>query len=271
MKSVLITVIAFAVILYVLICMAVYFKQELFIFLPDKLPKDHQFINYPNAKEVYFDIEDNKQIHGLYFNTQNTPMGAEKAKGVVLYFHGNAGSLEKWGQVAPDFLPLGYDVLVMDYRTYGKSEGKLSEQNLFSDAQLAFNYLKQNFNERDIVIYGRSIGTGIATYLAANNKCKALILETPYYNLMDLAKNYFKWLPKKNLLKYPFRNDLHIKQVNSPAYIFHGTADKIVPLESGLKLEPFLEDGNFTVIQNANHHNISSFEVYHLKLKTILK
>jgi len=264
MKKMIMTIIGILLILYVTVCTLMYFKQELFIFLPDKLPQGFKF-NYPNATEVFLPIENNQHIHGLYFST------AEQAKGVVLYFHGNAGALDKWGLVANNFLPLGYDVLIMDYRTYGKSLGKLSEQSLFDDAQLAYDYLIKKFAARDIVIYGRSIGTGIATQLASKNLCKTLLLETPYYNLYDIVKNHFKFIPKKKLLRYNFRNDQHIKKVNSPIYIFHGTADRVVPLESGLKLEPFILEDHFIIIQNANHHNIGQYPIYHQKLKTILQ
>lgn len=259
-----ITIVGILLVLYVTVCALMYFKQEWFLFLPDKLPQDFEF-SYPNASEVFLPIENGQHIHGLYFSEM------EKAKGVVLYFHGNAGALDKWGVVADNFLLLGYDVLIMDYRTYGKSQGKLSEQSLFKDAQLAYDHLRKNFAARDIVIYGRSIGTGVATQLASNNLCKTLLLETPYFNLYDIVKNHFKFIPKKNLLRYNFRNDQYIKKVDSPIYIFHGTADRVVPFESGIKLEPFILEDHFIIIQNANHHNIGEYPIYHQKLKSILQ
>lgn len=264
MKKMIITILSVLVVLYLSVFALMYFKQEWFIFLPDKLPQDFKF-NYPNASEVFLPIENNQHIHGLYFSS------LKQTKGVILYFHGNAGALDKWGIVTKDFLPLGYDVLIMDYRTYGKSQGKLSEQNLFNDAQLAYNYLRKNFADEHIVIYGRSIGTGIATQLASKNICRSLLLETPYFNLYDVVKNHFKWIPKKNLLRYNFSNNKHIKKVNSPIYIFHGTADKVVPLKSGIKLKPLIPENNFIIIENANHHNISQYKAYHQKLKNILQ
>jgi len=264
MKKMIITILNVLFVLYLSVCTLMYFKQEWFIFLPDKLPQDFKF-NYPNASEVFLPIENNQHIHGLYFSNQKQP------KGVILYFHGNAGALDKWGIVAEDFLPLGYDMLIMDYRTYGKSQGELSEQNLFNDAQLAYDYLSKNFAGDNIVIYGRSIGTGIATQLASKNLCQTLLLETPYFNLYDIVKNHFTWVPKKNLLRYNFSNNEHIKNVNSPVYIFHGTVDKVVPIESGIKLKPLIPENHFIIIKNANHHNISQYVEYHQKLKSILR
>jgi len=263
MKKMIITIIGILLLLYISICVLMYFKQEWFLFLPDKLPQDFKF-NYPNTHEVFLPIENNQHIHGLHFSNQKQP------ESVILYFHGNAGALDKWGVVAEDFLPFGYDILIMDYRPYGKSQGDLSEQNLFTDAQLAYDYLRKNFSPNDIVIYGRSIGTGIATHLASKNLCKALVLETPYFNLYDIIKDHFTWIPKKNLMRYQFRNDLHVKKVNSPVYIFHGTADRVVPFKSGIKLKPLIPENNFMVIENANHHNIGQFVEYHQKLESIL-
>ncbi len=263
MKRMMITILSILLILYATLCLVMYFKQEWFIFLPDKLPQEFEF-SYPNANEVFLPIENNQHIHGLYFSD------VEQPKGVILYFHGNAGALDKWGIVAEDFLPHSYDVFIVDYRTYGKSEGSLSEEHLFNDAQLAYDYLSKKFEPKNIVIYGRSIGTGIATHLASKNNCKTLILETPYYNLYDIVKNHFRLIPKKNLLRYNFRNDIHLKNVNSPVYIFHGTADRVVPFNSGVKLKPFINPEHFVIIPNANHHNIGQYPIYHQTLNNIL-
>ena len=104
-----------------------------------------------------------------------------------------------WAWVYQNFVNLNYDVLVLDYRKFGKSTGNWSEENFINDAQYVYNELKKNYKENEIVIYGRSIGTGIATQLAANNQPKALILETPYYNIEDLAKRMLPIFPVKYL------------------------------------------------------------------------
>jgi len=264
MKKLLFSIVILLVVFYLVICLLLFLMQEQFIFFPTKLPQDYVF-NYPNATEVFLPIKDNQHIHGLYFSNNEQP------KGVVLYFHGNAGALDSWGNVANNFLPLGYDALVMDYRTFGKSQGKLSEQNLYDDAQLAYDYLLKKFKAENIVIYGRSIGTGVASNLASNNMCKTLILETPYYDLYDVVKNHFKAIPKKGLMRYHFKNNEHLAKVKVPVYIFHGTRDDVISIESGLKLKPLMDEDNFIIVPNANHNNIGQFAIYHEKLSEILE
>ena len=119
-----------------------------------------------------------------------------------MYFHGNAGDLSRWGQIVSYYVDLQYDVFIMDYRTYGKSTGKLSEQALYDDAKVCYDYLKEKFDPSRITLYGRSLGTGIATQLASFNKAQRLILETPYYSLVDVAKERFPFLPVQSLMQY---------------------------------------------------------------------
>lgn len=268
MRKLLLTIVAILLLLYLGILLSVFFFQETFIFHPDHILADYSFEQYPEAEEVFLDASDGGRINALYFKARSDK---GRSNEVLLYFHGNAGALDRWGNVAYDFTKHDHDVFIIDYRTYGKSTGKMSQKALYDDAQLAYDFLRERYPERSIKIYGRSIGTGIASHLASNNKAGALILETPYFNLMDLAKDYFKFLPKGKLLKYTFENDKHLRNADMPAYIFHGTADRIVPLESGLKLEPLLEDNHFFIIQGANHHNISEYPLYHEKLGQILK
>jgi len=264
LKSTIIILAVALIAIYLIAVALLYFKQELFIFRPDQLSDNYQF-EYNNATELNFNTPNNGKINGLLFKQINS-----SSKGIILYFHGNAGALDRWGYVAQELMPYGYDVLIIDYRGYGKSKGKLSEQNLFSDAQYCYDFLAKDYKSDDIVIYGRSIGTGIATHLAANNKARTLILETPYFNLFDIVKDYFKLIPKKMLLKYTFSNNQYIRKVNYPIFIFHGTNDKVIPIESALKLQPIASNSEITIIEGANHHNISTYQKYHQKMKSIL-
>ena len=171
-------------------------------------------------------------------------------KGVMLYFHGNAGDLSRWGTIAEYFVAKHYDVLVMDYRTYGKSTGKLSEQTFYDDAQFCYDYLLKSYSENEITIYGRSLGTGISTFLASKNKPKQLILETPYYSILDVAKQRFPIFPVSSLLKYKFPSHEFIKKVNCPITIFHGTEDAVVPYTSAEKLKAVVPDKDILFIYN---------------------
>jgi len=264
MKSFLFISFLIIVVVYIAAIVLLYFKQELFIFRPDVLNTAYNF-EFANAEELTFNTPNNGTINGLHFKQSE-----QKAKGVILYFHGNAGALDRWGYVAQELMEYGYDILITDYRSFGKSTGKLNEQNLFSDAQYCYDYLIKKYKSNEIVIYGRSIGTGIALNTAANNENKLIILETPYFNLSDVIKDYFKLIPKKMLLKYPLNSNQFIRKVKSPIYIFHGTKDSVIPIESGLKLQPIAPNSEMIIIEGANHHNIATYPIYHQKMKTIL-
>ncbi len=167
----------------------------------------------------------------------------------------------------------GYDVLVMDYRTYGKSTGDLSEENLYSDGQLFYDYVKKSFNEDSIVVYGRSIGTGLASFVASNNSPRKLILETPFYNFSEAVKNRIPILPVKYLLKYQFPSNEFISNVNCSVLIYHGKKDRIVPYKSGVKLSKLIQKKALTFISipEGEHNDLMSFEEYDEALEKFLK
>lgn len=248
-----------------MISTALYFFQEKIIFLPTVLEQDYQYeFNYP-FEELYLETADDAKLNAIHFK-------AKKPKGVILYFHGNAGDLTRWGVVTEFFVEKQYDVLVMDYRTFGKSTGKLNESVFYSDAQLFYNYLKKRYQEKDILVYGRSLGTGIASHLASKNNPRHLVLETPYYSMGDVASYRFPFLPIKKLLKYKFPSYKFIKTVACNITIFHGTDDQVVPYNSAEKLfESAPKDlTTFITIPEGNHGNLIDFELYHSQINKIL-
>lgn len=215
--------------IYIMVGSLLFVLQEKMLFLPTVLEQDYIFEFSQPFEELLLKTDEEALINAIHFKVENP-------KGVILYFHGNAGDLSRWGIVAEYFVERRYDVLVMDYRTYGKSTGKLSEQAFYNDAQYCYTYLKKQYKEDDITLYGRSLGTGIATYLASKNKPKQLILETPYYSIIDVAKSRFPIFPVEKLLKYKFPTYKFIQEVNFPITIFHGTEDMVVPYKSAKKL-----------------------------------
>jgi len=149
--------------IYLMIGSALYFLQEKILFRPTVLNQTYVYKFSHPFEELFLKADDNAMINVLHFK-------AEQPKGVILYFHGNAGDLSRWGNITSYFVERNYDVLVMDYRTYGKSTGALSEHALYSDAQMCYDYLKDRYNENDITIYGRSLGTG-KVLLVDSNQC----------------------------------------------------------------------------------------------------
>ena len=245
---------------------ALYFIQEKILFQPTVLEQDFVYKFSSPFEEVFLKTEDDAILNAIHFKTENS-------KGVILYFHGNAGDLSRWGLIAEYFVKQQYDVFIMDYRTYGKSTGTLSEKVLYEDAQLCYDHLLKNYKASDITLYGRSLGTGIAANVASKNNSKQLILETPYYSMVDVAEYRFPIFPVKYLLKYKFPTFKFIKNVQCRIAIFHGTDDGVVPFESGKKLYDELTEkkAEFIQIDGGNHNNLIDFEEYRKRIESLLK
>ncbi len=230
--------------------------------MPVKLAPDFKF-SY-SAQEKFIEVAPGVSLNALHFHQAD-------AKGAVLFFHGNAGNLASWGDVSKDFMPLGYDVFVIDYRGYGKSSGKISsEADLHSDAKIIYQHMLQNYPEEKIVIFGRSIGSGIAARLAAENNPRALILESPYFNLADVGKVHYPYLPVRLLLRYRFENDRYLPLVRCPILIIHGTEDEVIPYASGLKLKNLVSKVEMVTIAGGDHNNLSQFPEYSAALSRVL-
>lgn len=253
----------FLIITFFLLVIIVLFFQDIFILHPVKLPKEYVYKFDEPFEEVNFSPETNTEINGLLFTAKNS-------KGLVLYNHGNADNLQRWGRHAADFTKLGYDVFFYDYRGFGKSSGKFSEKEILNDAVFLFDVIVKEYPDKKVIIYGRSLGTGMATFIAKNRKADALILETPYYNMADIGKSWLPFVPFEKILKYKFQTNEWIKDVKMPAAIFHGTSDFVVPYKSGLKLSKTAPCKLIT-IEGGGHKNLATFPKYHAELKKILE
>lgn len=254
------------ILIFTILVVFMFKMQESFIFFPEKLDKSFKFSFEQEFEEYFLEPDNDVLINGLLFKTKSAI-----PKGVILYFHGNAGSLKSWGGVSDDFLQLGYDVFIIDYRTFGKSRGKLSEKALHLDAEFAYNWLKEKYSEESIIIYGRSIGSAMAVKLAAKTNPHLLILEAPFYNMTEIAQKLFPFLPVNLLLNYKFENNKWITNVNVDVYIFHGTDDEVIPVESGKKLFELLNNkGEFIAIPGGMHNDLILFKEYKNKLAEIL-
>ena len=252
--------------IYIAISIALYYLQDYMLFKPEKLPKDFQF-DYENQeiKEYNLETRDGAVINGLRF----FPKG--ESKGVVLYLKGNSKSIKGWGKFAVDFTRHGYNVLMVDYRGFGKSTGKRSQKAIKRDLQRVYNKLMEMTTEDRIILYGRSLGSGFATKLASMNNPKMLILDAPYYSLTKVTARYAPFMPLSLLLKYPLPTYKWLKYVQCPIHIIHGTHDKLIPYKSSIKLSQIIPELTklHTVIQGG-HKNLNNFESYHKMLDDIL-
>jgi len=250
--------------LYGIVLIGLYAAQDRMIYLPTDLPKDHQYrLRYP-ATELYLTHENGDQINALSFKTNKT------SKGVVLYFHGNSRNLQHWGRFVNKFLIRGYDVFMIDYQGYGKSDGEVGQQAFYEDAMLAYNYVREIYQD-DIILYGRSLGTGPASYLSTVVDAEMLILVTPFYSIPDVVNVQAPYVLIPFSLNTVFPNYKYVPKAKMPVHIAHGDNDNIVPLESGIKLKPLLREGDsFTIIEGGSHRNLVVYDKFEALLDRLL-
>lgn len=254
-----------ALLLYIVCCGILYFFQEKVIFLPLKLAKNFQFQFNQNFEERTFKTSDNTLLNGLLFK-------AENSKGLIFYLHGNAGNLSSWGFVAKTYTDLNYDVFILDYRGYGKSEGRISsQQQLFDDVQTVYDIIKKEYKEEEIVVLGYSIGTGMASKLASKNNPKLLILQAPYYSLTDLMKRTISFVPTF-ILKYKLENHRYLQDCNMPVILFHGKEDQVIYHESSLKLKEACKSiEKVILLDKLGHNGMTDDPNYKMEIKKILQ
>lgn len=242
-----------------------YFIQEKLIFKPERLPANFQFKYDVPFRELFFDIAPGVRINGLHFYRKD-------AKGLILYFHGNTRSIKGWAKYAKDFYRYDYDVVMVDYRGFGKSTGKRSEKEMLSDMQFVYETLKKQCDEDHIILYGRSIGSGFATKIASDNRPRYLILDSPYYSFKKVVERFLPILPVRYVLRYHLRTDTWIRKVQCHTYIIHGTRDWLIPLHHSEQLQA-LNPERITLIRihGGGHNNLNIFPEYHNFIRDILK
>jgi alpha-beta hydrolase superfamily lysophospholipase len=251
---------------YTGVSVLLYVLQDYFLFKPEKLPEDFEFY-YQNqtTREYNLETRDGAIINGLRF----IPKG--HSKGIVLYLKGNSKSIKGWGKFAVDFTRHGYNVLMVDYRGFGKSTGKRTQKAIKRDLQVIYNKLREMVPEEQIVLYGRSLGSGFAAKLASMNNPRMLILDAPYYSLTKVTARYMPFMPLSVLLKYPLPTYKWLKYVQCPIHIIHGTNDRLIPFKTSVKLSK-VNPKRTTLhsVIGGGHKNLNNFESYHEMLDRIL-
>lgn len=242
-----------------------YFLQEKFIFKPEKLKQDFVYKYDAPFEELFFDVEPGVRINGLHFKV-------DKPLGLVLYFHGNSRSIKGWAKYARDFYRYQYDVVLVDYRGFGKSTGKRNEKDMLKDMQFVYDTLTQQYQENHMLVYGRSMGSGFAAKLASDNKPRYLILDAPYFSFKKVVERFLPILPVRLVLRYHLRTDKWIPKVNCHTYILHGTKDWLIPIANSEKLQE-LNPRKITLIRipGGGHNNLPSFPEYHNFIRDILQ
>jgi hypothetical protein len=236
------------IIVYSIIMSTMYFTQDSMIYFPEKeVLKTPASINL-DYSEVNFKTKDNIKISGWYI-----PVKLEK--GIILFCHGNAGNVSNLIEYIRIFHEMGFSVLVFDYRGYGKSEGKPSEEGTYLDAEAAWDYLIEqgNFPEK-IVVYGHSLGSAVAAEVALRKSSDALIIESGFTSMPDLGAKLYPWLPVKLLSKYQYSTISKIDRIKSRKLIIHSPDDEIVPFQHGRILyEKASQPKNFLEIRGGHN------------------
>ena len=249
---------------YAVLIILVYLIQERFIFKPEKLKQDFLYKYDVPFDELFFDVEPGVRINGLHFYVKNP-------NGLILYFHGNTRSIKGWSKYAKDFYRYKYDVVMVDYRGFGKSTGKRSEKEMLNDMEFVYDTLAVQYHENHIILYGRSLGSGFATKLASENNPRYLILDAPYYSFTKAVQRFLPIFPMRFVLRYRLQTDKWIKKVNCHTYILHGTKDWLIPIKQSEQLQA-INPRKITLIRIhvGRHNNLPSFPEYHNFIRDIL-
>lgn len=251
---------------YCSVGIALYHLQQKFLFHPKALLKDFQFRFDIPFKEVNIPMTETENLNLIEFFPNDSG-----SKGVVIYFHGNSDNVTRYAKHATSFTKSGYEVWIPDYPGYGKTTGKLTEENFYRQAKEVYKLAHSKFSADSIIVYGKSLGSGVASHIAANYPCKRLILETPFYSIPSLYSHYAPIYPVKRMSHFEFPVGENLKEVKAPVTIFHGTDDGVIPYNNASLLKKDLKPGDeFITVQGGTHNNLVTFALYQSKLDSLL-
>lgn len=239
-----------ALVIYVVGGFALYLLQDAILFHPMRLHRNEKFDFSIPHQDLSLPVNSTDTVNLVDF-----PATDAVKKGIVLYFHGNKRNISWYAKYMPNFTQHGYEVMMIDYPGFGKSTGKLTEKKLYEWALLLYKQAIRKYAADSIIIYGKSMGTGIAAQLASIRDCKRLILETPYYDFPSVVRHYLPIYPVGLMLHYEIPTWQYIQQVNAPVSIFHGTSDWVVSYGNSEKLLPLLKPKDQLITIKGGSHN----------------
>lgn len=249
----LVSILTIAISMYLLLALMVYLFQDRMVFLSnlpgralEASPKDIGL----NYQDVSLTTSDDERLHGWYVPATNP-------RGVVLFFHGNAGNISHRLDSIRIFHELGLDTLIIDYRGYGQSTGKATEQGTYLDAQAAWDYLvdTRGIPADRILIFGRSLGGAIGTWLGAQNTPAAVIIESSFSSGVDIARRLYPFLPVHLLtrLQYPVAD--YASQLSCPVLVIHSRHDEIIPFDMGQAIYAAVQQEKTFLELRGDHNN----------------
>ena len=251
--------------IYILILVFLYFNQRNLLYHPNENNYSGDKISV-DIKKVTILTSDNIELLGWY-HEKNI-----KDFKTIIYFHGNAGSLENRIHKLNHFHEMNVNFLIIAWRGFSGNNGNPSEQGLYVDGKSAIDWLiKKGVDEKNLILYGESLGTGVATHLAQNRSFAGVILETPFTSMIDTAKKFYPYIPVSLLLKDKFENYKKIKNINSPILVMHGEVDQIVPFFMGKKIYELANKPKYSYFTKYDDHMMEYDENLVLALKSFLK
>ncbi len=250
--------VVYSVLIILFIMILPKFIEKGLIFHPDKgndsITPDAYGIEYD---DVTFRTEDGLNLHGWFVPGKKSSPDVDLH--TLLWFHGNAGNINhRLGNIKMLYERVPVNVFIIDYRQYGRSEGKISEKGTYIDAGAALAHLhsRKEINQEKIIFFGRSLGSAVAVELALKEKCRALILETPFTSILEMGKTLYPFLPVSLLLKTKYDSLSKIRNIKVPILIMHGDKDDLVPFEHGKRLYDIAnEPKEFYTIPGAGHND----------------
>ena len=247
-------------VIYLAVNAYMYLFQRSLLYLPAKEMMEPRHYGLYKMQEVTLTTKDGVNITAWYAPAQHNAH-------TMLYLHGNAGNLGDRTEKITDFLDQGFGMLVISWRGFGTSGGSPTEEGLYNDARAGLKFLKDNdISLKKTILYGESLGSGVAVQMATEVKPKALVLEAPYTSIADRAANLYPYLPVRLLLKDKFDSLSKIKNVNTPLLVFHGYLDDVMPIGHSRRLmEAASEPKEARFFEHVGHTDFN----YNLLAKTM--
>lgn len=243
--------------LYLAIALFMFFSQRALMYFPDPQRTDPKSIGLDEVQERIIDTDEGARVIAWY-------VPARPGNPTLLYFHGNAGSLETRSERIRKYAARGRGIYMMSYRGYAGSTGKPSEAANVADAKRAYDDLVSlGVSADEIIVYGESLGSGVAVQVAADKHAAGLILDAPYTSIVDVAASQYPWLPVRPMLLDRYESTRYIASVRAPLLIVHGENDEVIPVAMGRALfKKANEPKTLAVLPGAGHADHYMFGSY---------
>lgn len=219
----------FVLLAYIVLLGAMYAMQRSLMYFPERVRTSPQAAGF-DAEEVTLQTRDGETLVAWY----RAPHGNDTP--LLLYFHGSGGALRSRAERFRALARNGTGLLAVSYRGYGGSSGSPSEAGLLADAEAAYEFASARVPPERIVLFGESLGTGVAVALAAERPVAKLVLNSPYDSTVEIAARRYPWIPVRWLMKDQFRSDARIGSVTAPVLVLHGERDPVIPIASAERL-----------------------------------